>query len=308
MKCTITLFTVAIMMATGLANAQENDAIFSYNVGKYKVYLLSEGQQKGNSGILIGATPEMIAESIPDGTFPNASNAFLVQTPDNKNFLFDTGYGRLLFGNLQTIGLNASDIDAIFITHMHGDHIGGLLFEEIRLFSKAKLYIPQAEYDYWTNDEEMNRLPENKRGGFELARKVVDIYESQLELFNPNELTNITASLVPGIKPIAAYGHTPGHTVYLIESGKDKLLIWGDLTHAMAIQMPYPQVAVTYDVNPEEAVQSRLVILDYVSKNNIPIAGMHIAFPAIGTVKAEAVNHYTYTAQSHSCSGNHGVE
>ncbi|MDR2057804.1 MAG: MBL fold metallo-hydrolase [Dysgonamonadaceae bacterium] len=308
MKRQIILFIFSMVIVANLATAQENNNVFSYSVGEYRVYLLSEGQQKGNTGILIGATSEMIAEYIPDGTFPNASNAFLVQTPDNKNWLFDTGYGRLLFSNLQYLGLTADDIDAILITHMHGDHIGGLLKNDIRLFSHAKLYIPQEEYNYWTSDEAMNRLPENNRGGFEFARKVIKAYEKQLILFNPNELGKITETLLPGIKPIAAYGHTPGHTTYLIESGKDKVLLWGDLTHAMAIQIPYPQVAVTYDVNPAEAVKTRLAILDYVSKNNIPIAGMHIAFPATGTIKAKAANHYTYTAQSDSASCDHLIE
>jgi glyoxylase-like metal-dependent hydrolase (beta-lactamase superfamily II) len=292
------LFLILFLMTiqSGL-KAQSNNPVFAYQVGQYKVYLLCEGQQTGDTTILIGATPEMIAEYIPEGTFSNASNVFLVQTPDNKNILFDTGYGRLLFNNLKSLGLSANDIDLVFITHMHGDHIGGLLKDNIPLFSRAKLYISQAEYDYWTNDEEMNRLPENRRGGFVLAHNVINGYKNQLQLFKPNELGNIKTALLAGIMPIAAYGHTPGHTLYLIESGKDKLLIWGDLTHAMAIQMPYPQVAVTYDVNPKEAVESRLAILDYVAKNRIAIAGMHIAFPAIGTVKAEGVNHYTYTAQ-----------
>jgi glyoxylase-like metal-dependent hydrolase (beta-lactamase superfamily II) len=93
---------------------------------------------------------------------------------------------------------------------------------------------------------------------------------------------------------LATYGHTPGHTSFLIESKESKLLIWGDLTHAMAIQMPYPQVAVTYDVNPEGAVQSRKAVLTYVSENHIPVAGMHIAYPAIGEIKSISDGGYQF--------------
>ncbi|MDR0864008.1 MAG: MBL fold metallo-hydrolase [Candidatus Symbiothrix sp.] len=266
------ILLILIGMTTISVKAQSNSPLFSENVGDYKVYLLSEGQQKGNTGILIGATPEMIAEQIPEGTFPNASNAFLIQTPD-KNILVDTGFGRLLFDNLESIGLDAKQIDVVLITHMHGDHIGGLLKDGQIAFPNADLYIAQPEHDYWVN--------QNNAG----AINVINAYKKQLNLFEPNELENIITPLLPGITPVAAYGHTPGHTVFLVESNEDKLLIWGDLTHAMAIQMPYPQVAVTYDVNPEEAVQSREVILKYVAENKIPIAGMHIAYPAVGEIK-----------------------
>jgi glyoxylase-like metal-dependent hydrolase (beta-lactamase superfamily II) len=277
-----TILLILVLMAAMSVNAQSNENIFSKTVGDYKVCLLSEGQQKGNTGILIGATPEMIQEQIPEGTFPNASNAFLVQTPD-KNILVDTGYGRLLLDNLESIGLNAGQIDVVLITHMHGDHIGGLLKEGKIVFPNACLYIARPEHDYWVG--------ENNAG----AVNVIKAYEKQLVLFEPNELENITVSLLPGITPLAAYGHTPGHTVFLVESKEDKLLIWGDLTHAMAIQMPYPQVAVTYDVNPEEAIQSRIAILKYVSENDIPIAGMHIAYPAIGEIRTVPGKGYEFT-------------
>jgi glyoxylase-like metal-dependent hydrolase (beta-lactamase superfamily II) len=268
------ILLIFIFMAAIGSNAQcTTGTDFPERVGDYKVYLLSEGQQKGNTGILIGATPEMIAEQIPDGTFPNAANAFLVQTPD-KNILVDTGFGRLLFENLKSTGLDANQIDVVLITHMHGDHIGGLLKNGQVLFPNAQLYISQPERDYWAGE---------KNAG---AVAVLNAYEQQLVLFEPNSLDSLSQSLLPGIIPVATYGHTPGHTSFLVESKGDKLLIWGDLTHAMAIQMPYPQVAVTYDVNPEEAVQSRQAVLKYVSENAIPVAGMHIAYPAMGKVQA----------------------
>jgi glyoxylase-like metal-dependent hydrolase (beta-lactamase superfamily II) len=266
-------------MATISMKAQE--AILSEKVGDYQVYLLSEGQQKGNTGILIGATPEMIAEQIPDGTFPNASNAFLIKTP-NKNILVDTGFGRLLSDNLNAVGLEPQQIDVVLITHAHGDHIGGLLKNGQATFPNAQLYIAQPEHEYWVNAKNTNFV------------KIIKEYADCLVLFEPNELSNLADTLLPGITPIATYGHTPGHTSFLVESNEDKLLIWGDLAHAMAIQMPYPQVAVTYDVNPEEAVRSREIVLKYVSENNIPIAGMHIAYPGIGDIKSNGEKGYIF--------------
>jgi len=279
---------VLLVMSTVYVNAQTNENIFSIKLGNSKVFLLSEGQRNGSVEILLEAKPEIVREYAPGNSFPMATNVFLWQV-DGKNILFDTGYGRELFKNLQSLQVKPEDIDAIFITHAHGDHIGGLLRNEQAAFPKAALYISQSEYDYWTSDEAMNQAPENSRGGFLLAKKVAAAYKDHLHLFDPNAVNPpYNKELCYGIKAIAAYGHTPGHTLYLIESGNDKLLIWGDLAHAMAIQMPHPEIAVSYDSNPKLAIQSRAVILQYVSEHKIPVAGMHIPFPSIGTIeKAE---------------------
>ncbi|MDR0681133.1 MAG: MBL fold metallo-hydrolase [Dysgonamonadaceae bacterium] len=270
-----------LMMMTISSKSQNKENIFSVNTGDYMVHLLSEGQQTGNTSILIGATPEMIKEQIPDGAFPNATNAFLIQA-SGKNILVDTGFGRLLSDNLKELGLRNESIDAILLTHMHGDHIGGLLKNGQIVFPDIRLYISKPEYDYWLN---VNN---------ESALNILKAYKNQIVLFDPNELENITNELLPGISAIAVYGHTPGHTAYLIQSGDNKLLIWGDLTHAMAIQMPYPQIAVTYDVDPESAIRSREAILKYVSENKIPVAGMHIAYPAIGDVRLFLEGRYEF--------------
>ena len=276
-------------MSTIYVNAQTNENIFSMKLGNSKLFLLSEGQRDGSTEILIDAKPDIVKKYTPNGAFPMATNAFLWQT-DGKNLLFDTGYGKELFNNLKSLQLKPEDIDAIFITHMHGDHIGGLLVNDKPAFPKALIYMSKEEYDYWTSDEAMKQAPENSRGGFLLAKKVAAAYKEHLHLFEPNAVNPpYNKELCYGIKAIAAYGHTPGHTAYLIESGKDELLVWGDLAHAMAVQMPHPEIAVSYDTNPELAIQSRSVILQFVSQHKIPIAGMHIPFPSIGTIeKAES--------------------
>jgi len=287
MKRQIILIVLFVMSAI-YVNAQTNENIFSVKMGNSKLFLLSEGQRDGSTEILIDAKPEIVKKYAPNNSFPMAANAFLWQV-DGKNILFDTGYGKELFNNLQSLQVKPEDIDAIFITHAHGDHIGGLLVNDKAAFPKALLYMSQAEYDYWTSDEAMKQAPENSRGGFMLAKKVATAYKDHLHLFEPNAVNPpYNKELCYGIKAIATYGHTPGHTAYLIASGKDELLIWGDLAHAMAVQMPHPEIAVSYDTNPQLAIQSRSVILQFVSQNKIPIAGMHIPFPSTGIIeKAE---------------------
>jgi len=296
MRNLLILATIGALISSNVILAQETKNVFLYKLENIEVHLLSEGKQTGNTGILIGATPEMIKKAIPEGSFTSATNVFLVKIP-GKNILIDAGFGRNLFDNLKTVGLSAEQIDAVLITHMHGDHIGGLLNDGKATFPNAALYIAKPEYDYWVSEKEMNKVPENRQGGFKNAQNVVNAYKERIHLFTPDELGKETSELLSNIQAIEAYGHTPGHTVFMIGSGNDKLLIWGDLTHVLPVQMMYPELAVTYDVNPEQAIISRKKILEYFSKNNIPIGGMHIEFPGIGKIKKNSEEGYIFTLQ-----------
>lgn len=268
----------------------QNENIFTYKVGEYEVILLSEGQNQGKSSVLVGATPEMIAEAMPDGTYPTAVNTFLVKMPD-KNVLIDTGVGSNQLNNLKAIGLTPADINTVIITHMHGDHTGGLIKDGKNVFAGSKLILGEKEHNYWSSDAEMNKVAENRRGSFRSAQNVLKQYAEELEIV---KLEKLGEKRGDGIFFIEAYGHTPGHMACLVQSGKDKLLVWADLTHVMAIQMSHPEIAVTYDVIPEMAIKSRKEILEYVSKNNIPVAGMHIPYPGIGQVAKIATGGYRF--------------
>jgi len=269
---TLQLLLASIFITSGGAFAQD---IFTYKIGDCEITMLSEVQQKINPDLLIGATPEMLQECAPDGIIPNAVAAYLIRTPENL-ILVDVGIGTNLFDNLFSLGIKPEQVDAVLITHMHFDHIGGLLQDGKLMFPNADLYISELEHKYWKNE---------KSQGGERARQVLKAYKGQLQLFQPNQMNNVAAFLLPNIQAIAAYGHTPGHTLYLLSSGEEKIIVWGDLVHAMAVQMPYPQVALTYDVDPAAAIITREAVLDYIIKNEIAVAGMHIAFPGMGNLK-----------------------
>jgi glyoxylase-like metal-dependent hydrolase (beta-lactamase superfamily II) len=174
--------------------------------------------------------------------------------------------------NLKTLGVDAGDIRTVLITHAHGDHIGGLVTEGKPTYPNAKAVISKKDYT-WSSQ----------------ARQSIAKYES-VETITPGTLETGGAEVAKGVYAIAAYGHTPGHTMFMVESGGEKLLIWGDLTHAMAIQMPRPGVSVTYDTDPAAAARVRNAVLKYTSDNDIPVAGMHVAYPGMGYVRGDPEN------------------
>jgi len=262
------IITILFAMIAVTATAQST---FSYKTATAEVILISEGQREGGLNTLIGATPEMTAEVAPNNTYPSATNAFLIRTKSGKNILVDTGFGRELFTVLQSVGLTAESIDAILITHLHGDHTGGLLREGKPAFPNAKLLMSKLEA------QSANESMRNTMGQY------------VLETFDPGE--NAPVTVFDDVKAMANYGHTAGHTVFFI----DNVAVWGDMTHAMAFQMPYPQVAVTYDINSAAAITSRTKMLEYLVANGYLVAGMHIAYPGIGTLKSNNKGGYVFT-------------
>ena len=273
MKKYLFLIFIAFSMSNAMAQvAAGEESVITFPLGSYQISTLSEGGGSANASMLSGTTDEMLKKYLPDGTFQIQTNAFLVKTED-KNILIDAGYGRNLSANLKYIEVTEEKVDVILLTHMHGDHIGGLLKDGKAAFPNAELYIAKAEHDYWISSDNNKNI-----------RDIVEAYKAKLHLFEPVDLGS-DQNLFTGFQGIKAYGHTPGHTAFLIESGGSRTLVWGDITHANVIQIPCPEVTISFDVDPAKAKESRMKILEYVAKNKIRVAGMHIVFPSLGDIK-----------------------
>jgi glyoxylase-like metal-dependent hydrolase (beta-lactamase superfamily II) len=265
-----------MLMLTSLAalNCFAGESIFTYKVGDYEVFTLVETTGPGNPQVLIGADEALQRRYLaPD--FRSEVNTFLIRGK-GRIVLVDTGFGGAVFESMKKLGVNPGDVDAVLLTHLHGDHIGGLAKNGKALFPRALVYLAEQERDYWTKS--------HINAG---AVAALAPYGNRIKTFKPGELGAAAAELLPGITAIAAFGHTPGHTAFLVISGTARLLIWGDVMHVQDIQFPRPDISVTYDTDPVQAAEIRKKILDYMVKNNIPIAGMHLLYPAIGTVRVE---------------------
>ena len=205
----------------------------------------------------------------PSGSVPSSIHAFLVKK-DNKLALFDTGNGidkgGKLLSRLDSAGYEPENIDYIILTHMHGDHIGGLIDATgAAVFPKATLHVAAPERDHWQTQADRNGV---------LARKVLAAYAGRVKTFAFGEAP------IPGVTALDAAGHTPGHTVYETES----FLIVGDLLHAAAVQFPRPEISSTYDVDPTQAAATRRRFYARAAAPGKTIAGMHLPYPGLGTV------------------------
>jgi len=261
-------------IATG-GFASESDGIYSFKVGQFDVYMLVEAESDGSTRIIPSADAALIRRYIPETGFKSSTNTFLIKIPGH-NILVDTGFGRTIFDKMKTLGVVPDQIDTVLITHLHGDHIGGLQRDSKPVFSNAKIYVSEKEHTYFTKTQ-VNQ-------GVVAA---LTPYGSNVITFEPGVLGAAEREILPGISAIANYGHTPGHTVYLLENGGAKLIIAGDFLHVALIQIPNPNISATYDVDQSAAAASRRQILDYAARNKIPIGGMHMVYPAVGTVEAD---------------------
>ena len=213
---------------------------------------------------LFGEVPEDLVSSlqIADG-IPSSVSVMLLEK-DGQQLLFDAGNGNAdsqLLPELQELGFMPADIDAIFITHLHGDHIGGLMKDGQPVFTQAKLYIPSVELEAWTQDAKVQAL--------------VAAYGERLVKFAMGD------ALPCGVQAMAAYGHTPGHTLYLVG---DKLIA-GDIMHGVALQLEHPEFCARYDMDKEGAVASRKTVIEQVKQKGWTMFGMH--FPTVDGVKVK---------------------
>ncbi|MDR0453945.1 MAG: MBL fold metallo-hydrolase [Deferribacteraceae bacterium] len=263
----VLISALLIIVAMSGVALSETGGFAAFTVGGVKVISLSDTYGNGDTSKLIGYTAEQKAKYTPDDKIIFSVNAYLVVTK-NKTVLIDAGMGKnagKMFDALTKAGVNPKNINIVAITHMHGDHIGGLLTDGKPSFPNAELWISAPEKKYWY-DETKN----------ESAVKAIDAYGKKVKLFKQGD------KITPEIASLETIGHTPGHTSYLLTSGSDSLLIWGDLMHVYEVQFPLPQIAITYDTDAKTAVSSRLRILDEAVKNKWRIAGVHLPFPGIG--------------------------
>jgi len=226
------------------------------------------------------------AQGLPTQYIDVPYTPFLI-VAGNRRVLLDTGFadngppttGRLV-ANLNAAGFKVEDIDTVVISHHHGDHINGLRTKGGQLvFPKARIMVPAVEHAFWMDDARMAAAPEGLRGSFQNVRRVFGG-------LGPDQLVTFQAGqeILPGVTTQAAHGHTPGMVTVLVQSRGEKFMYLADLTNVPQLFARNPDWAVMFDMNAEEARQTRRRVFEMVVNDRIMAGGFHFPFPAFGRI------------------------
>jgi glyoxylase-like metal-dependent hydrolase (beta-lactamase superfamily II) len=259
----------------------------SRQVGDITVTAVSDGVLAAPLDVVLGmdkAEVAQLAGKTPDEPLPIAVNAFLLERA-GKCALVDTGSGNTmgptlgkLPDNLRALGVAPERIETIFLTHLHPDHSNGLVDDAGKaVYPNAQIVLHEAEAAFWLDRDEASGQTERIRRNIAKAAVTTRPYRGRMRTVGGGEA-------VPGISAVPLAGHTPGHTGWLIQSGKDGLLIWGDLVHLAAIQVRRPDTGLIYDVDPQAACATRRRMFDRVAADRLAVAGAHLDFPGFGTI------------------------
>lgn len=255
-------------------------------LGDFEVTALSDGtvdlpvdklMDKAKPGEVAAA----LKRSYLSAPLETSVNGYLINT-GTKLVLIDTGAANLfgptlgkLLGNLKAAGYQPEQVDEVYITHLHADHAGGLSVDGKPAFPNAVVRLDQHDADHWLGP----KAPDNAKGVAAALKPYQDAGR-----FKP---FSGATELVPGIRAVATPGHTPGHTVYMVESKGQKLAVWGDLMHVAAVQFADPTVTINFDVDSPAAMPQRQKAYAEAAKDGTLVAVAHVSFPGLGRLRAE---------------------
>lgn len=265
---------------------------YRFMLGDFEVTALSDGTVKLPMTELINAKKEAIAKALNRNFLASPTetsvNAYLVNT-GSKLVLIDAGAGGL-FGptlgnvatNLVAAGYKPEQVDEIYVTHLHPDHVGGVSANGNRVFPNAVVRADKNDTDFWLSEEKMKAAPESAKGFFQGAMASLNPYAAagKLQPFSGS------TELVPGIRAVSTYGHTPGHTIYEVESKGQKLVLWGDLMHLGAMQFEDPSVTIKFDTDNKNAAKQRKAAYANAAKAGHLAGVAHVPFPGVGHLRA----------------------
>lgn len=261
-------------------------------LGDFEVTALSDGTvalpvNKLLTNTTAAKVDKALAKSYLSSPLETSVNGYLINTGD-KLVLVDAGAAGLfgptlgrLVANLKAAGYQPEQVDEIYITHMHPDHVGGLMAGDKLAFPNATVRADKHDADFWLSQANLDKAPADSKGFFQGAMASLNPYvmAGKFSAFDGD------TQLVPGIKALASHGHTAGHSTFLIESKGQKLALWGDLMHVAAVQFENPSVTIQFDSESKAAAVQRKKAYADAAKGGYWVAGAHLSFPGIGHVR-----------------------
>ncbi len=293
------LFLALVALAgTAFANAPfargQAPGWFRMALGEFEVTAISDGTaplpvDKFLTNTTAAKVEAALAKAYLKSPVETSFNAYLVNT-GTKLVLIDTGAGTLfgptlgkLVTNLKASGYKPEQIDEIYITHMHTDHIGSLVANGKLVFPSAIVRAAKAEGDQFLSQESLDKAPEAAKESMKSVQSMINPYATAGK-YKPFEGKT---ELVPGISAVPTVGHTHGHTIYVVESKGQKLVLWGDLMHVAAVQFPDPSVTIQFDTDSKKAAAERKKAFGEAAKQGYFVGVAHLPFPGIGQLRAD---------------------
>ncbi|MEM7331294.1 MAG: MBL fold metallo-hydrolase [Chloroflexota bacterium] len=215
-------------------------------------------------------------------------NCLFIDT-GNRKILFDVGMGTpdvfsgsgKLRADLEDAGVSAHEIDTVILTHGHWDHVAGLVDDSHNLlFPNANYVMQQKEWDFWMNRTNLQKLNPKHQAFDAISFDKLPMISERIKLFETE------GEILPGIIAIAAPGHTPGHTAFLISSGDDELLHIADLVHN-DLHFEHPNWLHEVDIMSELSFESRRKVFFKAASNQMMVFGCHTTGPAFGLGQIE---------------------
>ncbi|MET0528252.1 MAG: MBL fold metallo-hydrolase [Microvirga sp.] len=285
------------------APVEPTAGFYKYKVGSIEVTAVYDGIWRKPhdptfiKGVTIDETKAALAKAGMTTDFMPIPLTVLVLKIGDKHIMIDAGSGvgqwqanaTHLPANMKAAGIDRSQISTILVSHFHPDHVWGLMEKGTNdaVFPEAELVVNRVEYDFWTESGRVETLPEGRRAA---GRRIADVFPT----WKNWRLVESGTEVAPGIQMLDAYGHTPGHSVFLVTSGRDQLMVSNDTMYVPALLAPHPEWQGSYDQDGSMAITTRRKITDRAIADRMMICGAHFPFPGLGTFVKDG-NAYAFT-------------
>jgi glyoxylase-like metal-dependent hydrolase (beta-lactamase superfamily II) len=274
-------------------------SIYRYRVGDMELTAIYDGvwYRPIDEKFIRKANYADVQRAMSDAFMPEAKLAtpftMLLVNTGKKLILLDTGTGGQVAStagafseNLIAAGIDPKTIDQIVISHFHPDHINGIKTKDNTLiFPNAEIMVPAAEWAFWSDDANMRAAPDGLKIVFHNVRRIFNDIAKDVTHYQPGKV------VAPGVETVAAPGHTPGHTVFAIQSGKDAMMVLSDTTQHPALFARNPEWEPQFDIDGAAAVMTRKKLLDRVAADRMLVTGYHFPFPACGHIVKTATGY-----------------
>jgi glyoxylase-like metal-dependent hydrolase (beta-lactamase superfamily II) len=268
------------------------NGVYKYKVGSIEVTAVYDGiwRKPHDPTFIKNATVEDTKEALAKAglttEFMPIPLTVVVLKIGDKYVMIDSGSGvgqwqanaTNLPSNMKAAGIDRGQISTILVSHFHPDHVWGLMEKgtNAAVFPNAELIVSSTEYKWWTEPGRVEKLPEGRRPA---GKRIGDVFPT----WKNWKLVEDNAEVAPGVRLLAAPGHTPGHSAFLVTSGKDQLMVSNDAMYVPALLAPHPDWQGAYDQDGATAVTTRRKLMDRVIADKMMVCGAHFPFPGRGT-------------------------